>query len=78
MNKKIVKNSNIVEDSKVITITINDFYINIDTNLAGKIKPSIPYIKPTRYIQNNVTDFVAGAFSFHLQQMQKYLKYLII
>ena len=50
----------IVEDSKVI---VNDFYINIGSNLAGKIEPNNPYINPIRYIKNNVTDniFIAPA-----------------
>ena len=56
-------NGSIVEDSKVIVNAFDDFYINIGSNLAGKIKPNNPYINPILYIKNNVTDniFIAAA-----------------
>ena len=42
MSNKFVINGSIVEDSKVIANAFNDFYINIGSNLAGKIKPNNP------------------------------------
>ena len=63
MSNTFLIDGTIVEDSKVIANVSNDFYINISSNLAGKIKSNNPYINPTSYIKNNVTDsiFVAPA-----------------
>ena len=42
MSNKFLIDGTIVEDSEVIAKAFNDFYINIGSNLAGKIKPNNP------------------------------------
>ena len=73
MNNSFLINGNI-EDNKVIANAFNDLYIHIGSNVVGKIKPSNPYINPTRYIKI----MLQIPFLLHLQQTWKYLKYLII
>ena len=70
MNNKFLINGTIVQDSKVIANAFNDFYINIVSNLAGKIKPNNPYINPTSFIKK--TSQIE--FLLRLQLMRKYFK----
>ena len=58
MSNNVLINGSIVEDSKVIAKAFNVFYINIGSNLAGKIKTNNPYINPISYIKNNGTDII--------------------
>ena len=51
MNNIFLINGNVVENSKVIANAVNDFYINMGSNLAGKMKPNNPYINPTSYME---------------------------
>ena len=54
----------------------NDFYINIGSNLSGKIIPNNPYINQTSYIKNNVTDniFIAPATNAKIPKIFDNLK----
>ena len=76
MSDNFLINGSIVEDSQVIANAFNDFYINIGSNLAGKIKPNNPYINPISYIKNNVTDsiFIAPATNAEILKIFNTLK----
>ena len=76
MSDKFLINGSIVEDSQVIANAFNDFYINIGSNLAGKIKPNNPYINPISYIKNDVTDsiFIAPATNAEILKIFNTLK----
>ena len=70
MNYTFLINGSIVEDSKAIDNAFNDFYINIGSNVAEKIKPYNSYINPTNCIKYNVTDRICIAPATNAEILQ--------